>query len=331
LARGLKEAKQRQTTPEAVTIFTDAQAAIRRMVSEEPGPGQQYAIEARQHVAALRRARPDIRIEIRWCPAHKGVTGNEIADTWAKLAADEPDAHGVEWLAHADGSPRRMPLPRSLAHLSREATEKKWKEARQWSKARIKPAKYKIPERQLPDRTVAGCSKRSASRFYQLRSGHALTGQYLKWTKSRPSARCEWCQYQCQTRDHLLKNCPEWRAQQKVMWSTIKKETGRWKSRWKIRDLFADPRCSQAILDFLASTQVGRRAPKPEEEEEDAQSEASEWELREREERDEERRQREAAMGAEEEERLVFLPLPFSSVPTGNEDIGDEERVGERG
>jgi len=74
--------------------------------------------------------------------------------------------------------------------------EKKWKEARQWSKARIKPAKYKIPERQLPDRTVAGCSERSASRFYQLRPGHALTGQYLKWTNSRPSARCEWCQYQ---------------------------------------------------------------------------------------------------------------------------------------
>jgi len=120
---------------------------------------------------------------------------------------------------------------------------------------------------------------------------------YLKWTKSRPSARCKWCRYQCQSRDHLLKSCPEWKAQQKVMWEKVKKETGRWKSRWKIRDLFADPRCSQAILDFLASTQVGRRVPAPEEEEEDAQSEVSEWELREREERNEERRQRDAAMG----------------------------------
>jgi len=77
LARGLNEAKQWQPTPEAVTIFTDAQAAIPRMVSEEPGPGQQYAIEARKHVAALRRARPDIQTEIRWCPAHKGIPGNE--------------------------------------------------------------------------------------------------------------------------------------------------------------------------------------------------------------------------------------------------------------
>jgi len=96
LSRGLKEAKLRQPTPEAVTIFTDAQAAIRRMTSEEPGPGQQYAIEARRQVAALKRARPGIRIEIRWCPAHKGVPGNEKADAWAKLAAEEPDTHGVE-------------------------------------------------------------------------------------------------------------------------------------------------------------------------------------------------------------------------------------------
>jgi len=62
--------------------------------------------------------------------------------------------------------------------------------------------------------------------------------------------------------------CPEWR------------ETGRWKSRWKIRDLLADGWCSQAVLDFLSATDVGRRVPA----EEDAESEASEWELRKREE-----------------------------------------------
>jgi len=34
--------------------------------------------------------------------------------------------------------------------------------------------------------------------------------------------------------------------------------TGR-KNRFKIRDLFADERCSQAILNFLSTTDVGRR------------------------------------------------------------------------
>jgi ribonuclease HI len=75
LARALETAAKRQTVPARVTIFTDAQAAIRRMASEEPGPGQKYAILARKHIAALRSARPDITIEIRWCPPTRASLG----------------------------------------------------------------------------------------------------------------------------------------------------------------------------------------------------------------------------------------------------------------
>jgi len=87
LARALELASQRNATPERVTIFSDAQAAIRRMASDEPGPGQRYALRARRHIATLRGARPGIIIEIRWCPSQKGVAGNEKADEWAKIAA----------------------------------------------------------------------------------------------------------------------------------------------------------------------------------------------------------------------------------------------------
>ena len=59
-------------------------------------------MEVRQHIAGLRRAAPDITIEIRWCPAHEGVEGNEKADEWVKLAADEPDTHGVEGWTYSD-------------------------------------------------------------------------------------------------------------------------------------------------------------------------------------------------------------------------------------
>jgi ribonuclease HI len=66
------------------------------MTSEEPDPGELYAVPARRRIAEQRMPRPDITVEIRWCPAYKRVTGNEKADEWAKLAAEEPDARGVE-------------------------------------------------------------------------------------------------------------------------------------------------------------------------------------------------------------------------------------------
>jgi hypothetical protein len=86
----------------------------------------------------------------------------------------------------------------------------------------------------------------------------------------------------------------------------VRKESGRGKERFKVRDLLADPRCSQPVLDFLSTTDVGRRAPPPAE---DAESEVSEWELRERTEREEERRAEAEELGAEVEEPL-FLPTP---------------------
>jgi len=102
----LHEDRQRRSGSRSSRI----QAAIRRMASEEPGPGQQYALQARKHIATLRRARPDITVELQWCPAHKGVTGNE------KAAAEEPDARGVEWLRYLDRAEvRAMPLPMSRA------------------------------------------------------------------------------------------------------------------------------------------------------------------------------------------------------------------------
>jgi len=78
-----------------LTISTDAQAATRRVISNDPGLGQKYALEA----TALR---PDITIEIRWCPSHCGIEGNGKADGWARIAADEPDSHGSGTQTDAD-------------------------------------------------------------------------------------------------------------------------------------------------------------------------------------------------------------------------------------
>jgi len=119
----------------------------------------------------------------------------------------------VEWLSYTDRpGARAMPLPRSLAHLKREITEKKWAEARQWAGGRTSKKKHKMPKSQRPDGAVASSSKRLASRFCQLKTGHCLSGQSLQRTKNRPPAQCWRCRCQKQTRDHLFKVCPGWKG-----------------------------------------------------------------------------------------------------------------------
>ena len=101
------------------------------------------------------------------------------------------------------------------------------------------------------------------------------------------------------------------------------KETKRWKSRWTVRDLLADERCGQAVLDFLSSTDVGRLVS-PLKKDDDAGSEVTEWELRERRERQEEREGEAEALGAVDdmgdgEERPLFLPTPSFMASAGEE------------
>jgi len=84
------------------------------MASDEPGPGQQYAL-----------ARPGITIEVRWCPAHKGIVGNEKADEWAKEAAAEQSSSevlGPDPASKTRGrrAPSRSPSPSQAGGLGEE-------------------------------------------------------------------------------------------------------------------------------------------------------------------------------------------------------------------
>jgi len=49
------------------------------------------------------------------------------------------------------------------------------------------------PEKGKPDPTPARAEKRTASRFCQLKFGHALTGVYLKSAENRQDDHCWWC------------------------------------------------------------------------------------------------------------------------------------------
>ena len=97
-------------------------------------------------------------------------------------------------------------------------------------------------------------------------STYAAGGELVRCGATNPAGTTRGeCHEGCSTATRHIQGCPEWKPQQKILWAEVKKETGRWKDRWKVRDLLADGRCSGVVLDFLSTTDVGRRVPGVEE------------------------------------------------------------------
>jgi len=188
---------------------------------------------------------------------------------------------------------RVFPLPRSLANVRRDFSERTWREAKGWARkklARTGNKKYRPREKQKPDLTVARANKRLAVLPAEDRTlpdrpipgvDHPPTGRHLLVVSVQDSDAGTPVQ-ELPPVEEPAKNSLGGRPRRD------RKLLGpnRGRDRTKITQLLADKRCSQAVLDFLATTEVGRTAgPSVAEEADGAASEASEWGEREREER----------------------------------------------
>jgi hypothetical protein len=66
--------------------------------------------------------------------------------------------------------------------------------------------------------------------------------------KSRQTIQCWWCESGTQSYDLLFKEYAEGKEQQRTLWTEVRKETGRWKNRWKVWNVLADEICSRVAL-----------------------------------------------------------------------------------
>ena len=143
--------------------------------------------------------------------------------------------------------------------------------------------KYRVPpgagvRRQLLRRTP----KHIASRYYQLLSGHAAIGSYLKdKIRKIDNDSCWWCGgVKRQTRHHLFTECKAWMPQTRKLWKDIGRAHG-WRhprapsGKWLWKE-----KSTEAVLTFLKSTRVGcintKRVPPEEHVEDQAENEKEE-------------------------------------------------------
>jgi len=250
--------KKRETLQEhgvkMVAVFSDSQGAIRRMAHMELGAGQRLARQtnrrARGHLAH------SIATEIHCVPGHSSIPGNEEADYQANSAQDASESTVIE-RQYSSASNRAR-------HISddRSADKAKWEA----DKCR-KQFSYRLngnagTRRPIPMKRVTSL----AARFYPLKSRYAPTGVYIMRFGHRDDDKCWWCGGTVsQMQEHDFRHCSQWRDHQRELWMAVGKAMGWTACRCRhvqISELFTIEECDQAVMDFLAATEVGKFSPK---------------------------------------------------------------------
>jgi ribonuclease HI len=187
-----------------IWIFTDNQAAVMRVATLKPGPGQEIAI-AVSNASHILKELNHSTITVQWVPGHTNIPGNEAADRLAKEATKQKS---------------RTATKTSLAYLKRMARLRMREEWRRWwDTTEQKGHEYFGQFRVKPDKIFEMDNRSLISTVTQLRTGHGYFNSYLQRI---PTSQIEDRGCSCngappQTPAHLILRCPRYKAARALM------------------------------------------------------------------------------------------------------------------
>ena len=165
-----------------VSVCSDLQAAIRRTVELDPGPGERLARAIYEHARALRTH--GIEAAIHWVPGHLGIPKNEEADCQANKAREDRGGTVCERTCTSAANRARQ-LSQAIV-----VVKAMW-EANKCSKH----YGYRLESKGGSKRSVPMIRVESlTTMFYRLKSRHVPIGTYLKWFGHQDDIKCRWCE-----------------------------------------------------------------------------------------------------------------------------------------
>ena len=185
----------------------DSAAAIDRIRSDTLGPVQRFAaasIEVCSRTLGRKKRRHGPLGAA--TPGHRGQRGGgQICQCRGRGGSP------------ADAVPNDYRWEHSLSYMTRAFAETKNRTTAQWIADHVKPErKYSPPPGKDVRRKQLRRARKSVSgRYFQLMSGHAAIGPYLKDKIKKPDDdKCWWCGgRKQQARHHLFTECRAWRPQ----------------------------------------------------------------------------------------------------------------------
>jgi hypothetical protein len=213
-----------RTEHRRVEIVTRSRPALIEIQNTHPW-ARQTIVDARRRAKQVDEAGGIVTLT--WLTSSASSNGSKVASTVAQWAAKQP--------------PKAM-RSASISYV-KQAVREKWKPMATLNK-NIKDARRSV-----------------ASRYLQLKSGHAITGVHLLRIGQVEDARFWWCSSSRQTVEHLLLERRKWRREREVMirkLSTKNITISETPDRRNIRTLFGE-KTTVDVLEFVEKTEVGKR------------------------------------------------------------------------
>jgi len=230
--------ENKQLNTDKVWIFSDSQAAIKRLKNSSLKAGQYYVQAIRKWAKKFQDIA--VQLQLEWVPGHMNIRGNELADKAAKKGTELQHTTPESYI--------------SLAFIKRKIRETgltNWNNI--WSDSKSKGKHYNQFEcKPKWKQSVKIVKKQIFSSYFQLKSGH---GYFKSYINRAPDSSPDIC-FICNTKEnpeHLVLNCKRYSSIRNKI--KIEKQL----NQLSLKILFSSKQGENFLFEYIKQTEIATR------------------------------------------------------------------------